>query len=157
MAEDLFTILIVDDDPNDVFLFKRAFQENKIPNPLRILSDGAEAIACLEEASAQRAGESNPYPGLIILDLKMPRKTGLEVLMWLKDHPECYVIPTIIFTSSSQLIDVKLSYAHGANSFIVKPAALPELKAVVKTIYDYWNLCQKLVPEKSDAPPSTHR
>lgn len=157
MAKDPFTILIVDDDPNDVLLFKRAFHENKIPNPLRILSDGAEAIACLEKAAEQRAGENNPYPGLIILDLKMPRKTGLDVLMWLKDHPECYVIPTIIFTSSSQLIDIKLSYGHGANSFIVKPSALAELKAVVKTIYDYWNLCEKLVPEKTEATPSTRR
>ena len=149
MEREKFVILIVDDDPNDVALLRRAFQDNHIPNPLQVLSDGAEAIHFLTEIAQATNRSERPYPGLIILDLKMPRKSGLEVLIWLKDHPGCYVIPTIMFTSSSQLIDIKLSYGHGANSYVVKPSRLLELRTAVKTIYDYWNLCEKLLPEKS--------
>src|SRR5437868_10585430 len=119
MARDKFTILVVDDDPNDVHLLKRAFQSNGIVNPIKVVTDGAEAIHYLGEAARFKNRVAFPYPGLIVLDLKMPRKTGLEVLIWLEDHPDCYVIPVIVFTASSQLTDIKLAYGHGANSYIV--------------------------------------
>src|SRR5688572_5499305 len=146
MGKDKFTILVVEDDPNDVYLLKRAFEAAQITDPITVLNDGAEAIAYLSNASNFQDRENSPYPGLIILDLKMPRKSGMEVLIWLKNHPELFVIPVIVFTSSSQTIDIKLSYGHGANSYIVKPSGLEALKKLVKTIYDYWNVCQRLPP-----------
>jgi CheY-like chemotaxis protein len=142
-----FTVLIVEDDPNDVRLLQRALRDNAITNPVKFMQDGQEAISYLEGAGQYSDREAYPYPGLLIIDLKMPRKSGMEVLIWLKDHPECYVIPAIIFTSSDQLIDVKLSYGHGANSYIVKPGTFEELKRTIRIIFEYWALCQKLTPD----------
>ncbi|MDB6054262.1 MAG: response regulator [Verrucomicrobiales bacterium] len=144
MSSEPFSILMIEDDLNDVLLMKRAFAGNCISNSFVVCRDGEEAVEYLSNAA--RSIEGYHYPGLIIIDLKMPRKSGLEVLKWLKDHPECYVIPTIVFTSSSQRMDVKLAYGLGANSYIVKPATFDELKETVRTIFAYWNLCEKLSP-----------
>jgi DNA-binding response OmpR family regulator len=146
MSTEPYSILMIEDDLNDVLLMKRAFTANNISNSFVVCRDGEEAVEYLSKASG--GAESYQYPGLIIIDLKMPRKSGLEVLKWLKDHPEFYVVPTIVFTSSSQRMDVKLAYGLGANSYVVKPATFEQLKTTISTIVAYWNLCEKLSPDE---------
>jgi CheY-like chemotaxis protein len=79
-----------------------------------------------------------PVPGFLITDLKMPRKTGFELLEWLHVHPECGVIPTIVLSSSRQPADIKRAYEAGANSYFTKPADFSRLQELVKKIFDYW-------------------
>src|SRR5215510_7205705 len=94
-----YTILLVEDDENDAFLFKRALKKCNIPNPVQWVKDGAEAIAYLTAEAAYGDRMAFPFPELIILDLKMPRMPGLDLLAWLRDHPELQVIPTIVMSS----------------------------------------------------------
>src|SRR5687767_6869400 len=116
---DNYTILIVEDDPNDVLFLKRALKKSQIENPVCTLSNGEEAIAYLSGIGDYADRITHPFPKVIILDLKMPRKGGLEVLEWLRDHPQYRVIPTIILTSSKLNEDVIKAYGLGANSYMV--------------------------------------
>ena len=142
-----YTILIVEDDPNDVLFLKRALQKNGIYNPVCTLSDGEEAIAYLCGVGQYADRNAHPIPKMIMLDLKMPRKGGLEVLEWLQSHEEFRVIPTIILTSSKLNEDVIKAYALGANSYFVKPSNFDDLQQMVKTAHEYWSLCTKPEPE----------
>jgi len=116
------TILLAEDDETDVMLLRRAFSEVGIVNPLRVVTDGQEAIDVLTEV--QRApGPSDRMPALVILDLKMPRMTGFEVLLWLREEPATRGVPVMILSSSSHQHDVERSLANGANLFAVKSPA----------------------------------
>jgi len=143
-----YTILIVEDDPNDVLFLKRALKKNGIENPVCTLPDGEEAIAYLCGKGKYADRMAHPFPRVIILDLKMPRKSGLEVLEWLKEHPQYRVIPTIVLTSSKLNEDVAQAYGLGANSYMVKPSNFDDLQAMMKTAHEYWSLCLK--PETQD-------
>jgi CheY-like chemotaxis protein len=143
-----YTILIVEDDPNDVLFLKRALKKNGIQNPVCTLSDGEEAISYLCGLGEYADRNAHPIPKMIMLDLKMPRKGGLEVLEWLRDHPEYRVIPTIILTSSKLNDDVIKAYGLGANSYLVKPANFDDLQRMVKTAHEYWTLCTKPEPRQ---------
>jgi CheY-like chemotaxis protein len=143
-----YTILLVEDDPNDVLFLKRALKKNEIHNPVCALSDGEEAIAYLSGAGKYAERSVHPFPRVIILDLKMPRKSGLEVLDWLKEHPQYRVIPTIVLTSSKLNEDVVKAYGLGANSYMVKPSNFDDLQRLMKTAHEYWSLC--LTPEMPD-------
>src|SRR5262245_7374180 len=105
-----YTILVVEDDPNDVLFLKRALKKNGVHNPVCTLPDGEEAIAYLCGVGKYTDRKAHPFPRVIILDLKMPRKSGLEVLEWLKEHPQYRVIPTIVLTSSKLNEDVVKAY-----------------------------------------------
>ena len=145
-----YTILIVEDDPNDVLFLKRALKKNEIHNPVYTLSDGEEAIAYLCGMGQYADRNAHPIPKMIMLDLKMPRKGGLEVLEWLQAHEEYRVIPTIILTSSKLNEDVIKAYALGANSYLVKPSNFEDLQQMVKTAHEYWTLCTK--PDSKQMP-----
>ncbi len=149
---DNYTILLVEDDPNDVLFLKRALRKNGINNPVTVLQDGEEAIAYLSgsEKFANRA--DYPFPRVIMLDLKMPRKGGLEVLEWLKEHPQYRVIPTIVLTSSKLNEDVIKAYGLGANSYMVKPSNFDELQQMMKTAYEYWTFCLKPEVHQAETP-----
>ena len=143
MKEGTFTILILEDDPNDVFLLKRALQKNDIRNPVYVVNDGVEGVAYLSGQRQYADRETFPFPRLIILDLKMPRMGGLEVLQWLQQHPEYQVIPTLVLSSSKQQIDICRAYRLGVNSYMVKPATFDELQTMIKKVYEYWETCAK--------------
>ena len=145
---DNYTILLVEDDPNDVIFLQRALQKNGIKNPVSTLSDGDEAIAYLTGAGKYLDRIKYPFPKVIMLDLKMPRRGGLEVLEWLQQHPQFRVIPTLVLTSSKLNDDVIKAYGLGANSYMVKPSNFDDLQRMMKTAYDYWSLCLK--PEPPD-------
>ena len=137
------TILIAEDDENDVLLLRRAFEKIGYTGRFRIVSDGEEALDYLQAKGKFADREKFPFPTLILTDLKMPKRNGFEILEWLGDHPECSVIPTIVFTSSPTDADVKKAYALGANSYFVKPPNFEDLQCVVRDLCNYWSMCRR--------------
>jgi CheY-like chemotaxis protein len=119
------SILVVEDDETDVWLLGRAFAEAGIKVPLQIASDGQAALEFLEECCA-KPGSDDRLPALLILDLKMPRRTGFEVLQWLRAQPVLRCLPVMIFSSSAHRHDVERAFEIGANAFVVKPASTAE-------------------------------
>ncbi|MCI0536014.1 MAG: response regulator [Verrucomicrobiales bacterium] len=138
-----YTILLVEDDENDAFLFKRALKKCNLLNPIHWVPDGAEAIAYLTGGAAYVDRTAFPFPGLIVLDLKMPRMPGLDLLAWLRDHRDLQVIPTIVMSSSKHDSDVRQAYELGANTYFVKPSNFDMLARVIQTLHEYWTLSTK--------------
>jgi CheY-like chemotaxis protein len=128
-------ILLVEDNPMDVDLTRRAFARRKIANPIQVARDGEEALAWIER---WEAGETRP--AVILLDLKLPRVSGLEVLRQLKQHAAAATIPVVILTTSVEDSDVQTAYALGANSYIVKPVDFEKFMQVAEQIELYWNV-----------------
>ncbi len=133
-----YTILLVEDDPDDVFLIQRAFRGANLANPMRVLNDGEEAIAYLEGRGDYADRTRHPLPMLMLLDLKLPRRSGLEVLEWRRTQPGLRRLPTVVLTSSRDHTDVNRAYDLGANSYLVKPVAFEALMDIVKTLNLYW-------------------
>ncbi|MDB6053733.1 MAG: response regulator with CheY-like receiver domain and winged-helix DNA-binding domain [Verrucomicrobiales bacterium] len=148
MEKASFTILIVEDDPNDVLFLKRALRKNDINNPVQAVSDGAEAIAYLSGDTPYSNRQVYPFPEVIIMDLKMPRMGGLEVLEWLRAHPQFRVIPTLVLSSSKLNSDIAKAYGLGANSYMVKPANFDDLQRMIRVAHEYWTFCMK--PDTTD-------
>lgn len=128
-------ILLVEDDDNDVLLIKRAFRKAKMANPVDVVTDGEAAIAYL---SREPPYENRPIPELVLLDLKLPRKTGHEVLQWIREQPRFRYLPVVVLSSSRERIDVERAYALGANSYLVKPPTFEALIEMVQTLDVYW-------------------
>ena len=143
MEDSKYTILLVDDDENDVLLMRMAFEKSGLPNTIQWASDGAEAVAYLNGEGAYANRQLYPFPEVLIVDLKMPRMTGIELLTWIRDHPEYRVIPTIILTSSRLDADIQAAYNLGANTYMIKPASLENLAKMVKAVHEYWALSVK--------------
>ncbi|NOX20755.1 MAG: response regulator [Nitrospirae bacterium] len=134
------TILLVEDDPNDVILIKRAFQKNGLINPIKVVSNGEEAIQYLEGKGPFSDRARYPIPILILLDLKMPKMSGFEFLKWVRAHPKYKKIIVVILTSSRESPDINRAYELGANSFLVKPVEFTDLIRLVKELHLYWIL-----------------
>lgn len=128
-------VLYVEDDDNDVFLMERAFKKLEIPNPLRMANDGKMAIEYLDGAAA---GKTDQEPCLVLLDLSMPGKHGLEVLKWIRNNAVLTSLPVIVLTSSNQESDIHRAFLLRANGFITKPGDANKLLNIVKAIQDYW-------------------
>lgn len=126
-------ILHVEDNPDDVMLMNLAFTRAGIPAKLHVVSDGDEAIAALGDGAL----DGGP-PVCVLLDVKLPRVSGLEVLAWIRSQPHLRRLPVILLTSSSQTADINRAYDLGANSFLVKPPDLDSLTQLVKTVAHYW-------------------
>jgi CheY-like chemotaxis protein len=131
-------ILLVEDDENDVFFLKRAFEEAQIDNAVQVARDGQEAIDYLSGTKDFANRSRYPLPCLIILDLKMPNKTGLEVLDWLRQQPVLRCIPVILFSSSAHRNDVERAYRFGANAFVVKPPSTEDRTDLARFIKGFW-------------------
>jgi len=132
------TILYAEDDENDVFLMKRAFRQAGIENPPEIVTDGQAVIDYLSGTNGYADREKFPLPTLLLLDLKLPIKSGLEVLKWIRSTPSCCTLPVIMLTSSNQNSDIHRAYILGANSYLVKPGKPDQLLTMVNTIKDFW-------------------
>jgi CheY-like chemotaxis protein len=128
-------ILIVEDNPMDLDLTLRAFKSQKLENPILIARDGEEALAFIEKWE-----KGEPSPVVILLDLKMPKINGLEVLKVLKSHSVLKTIPVVVLTTSSESSDIKEAYQLGANSYIVKPVDFEKFLDVAKQIDLYWRV-----------------
>jgi CheY-like chemotaxis protein len=133
-----YLILVVEDDDSDFFLLERAFRKNNIKNPIVRVKDGLEGLHYLQGSGDYTDREKFPFPDVIILDLKTPRMSGMELLAWIRDHPDCRVIPTVIMSSSQQDVDVSRAYELGANTYFVKPTTFEDLIQLTSTIQDYW-------------------
>ncbi|MAK64422.1 MAG: two-component system response regulator [Maricaulis sp.] len=134
----LFTILMVDDDPDDRLLFKEACEEVRLRNPLEFLENGEQLVDYLRRNGSYANLEGAPYPGIILLDLNMPLKDGREALEEIKNDAELRHIPIIVLTTSKDEDDILSSYGLGASSYIVKPISLDRLMRVVNSIGEYW-------------------
>ncbi len=135
MNDHLRPILLIEDNPMDVDLTLRAFQRRRITNPVEVLRDGQEAIDWIQ----RQAPDSVP-PLVILLDLKLPKVGGLEVLAQLKSHASLRHLPVVVLTSSAEGCDVKSAYDLGANSYIVKPISFEKFLDVATQIEVYWTL-----------------
>src|SRR5580704_17786193 len=133
-----YAILLVEDEENDAMLLKMAFKKNSILNPFHWVKDGLEAIAYLNGEGVYANHALYPFPEVLIVDLKMPRMSGLELLQWIRDHSEYKVIPTIIMTSSRQYSDIEKAYELGANTYMIKPSSFDDLAKIVKLAHEYW-------------------
>ncbi len=133
-----FTILLAEDDANEVFLMQRAFQKAGLKNPLHVARDGQEAIDYLSHQGQFSDTTRYPSPALMLLDLKMPRKNGFEVLEWLRQQPGLKPLIVVVLSSSSLITDINRAYDLGANSYLVKPGDFDTLMQLVKTLDAYW-------------------
>ncbi len=128
-------ILVIDDDHEDQLLIQRAFSESASECELQILDNGEGALDLLRRTSESR---ELSHPDLIILDLNMPRMSGIEVLQVIDSDPRLRRIPVIVFTTSSAEDDINSCYDLGASSFIQKPSTFRELKEVIASVHRYW-------------------
>ena len=131
-------ILLVEDEPDDVYFLKRAFTSTSVTAPIVVLADGGAAIDYLAGTGAFSNRDEHPLPALMLLDLKLPRVTGFDVLAWLRAQPGLKRLPVIVLTSSSQDEDVRRAYDLGVNSYLVKPSGLKAIADVAQQIERYW-------------------
>lgn len=136
------TILLVDDDKDFSMFVERAFRHNGVTSPIHRVFDGAEAIEYMMGEGKFADRTIFEYPTFIMTDLKMPRADGFSVLQHLKSNPEWAIIPSVVFTSSSDLDDIKKSYMLGASSYHVKPLSTELLRKHLKILHDYWMSCE---------------
>jgi two-component system response regulator len=145
MMEDRAEILLVEDNPNDVKLTLHAFKSANLANSVHVARDGVEALEYL--FGPDPAGQTIPErPRLILLDLKLPRVDGHEVLKRIKADPRTCAIPVVMLTSSSEERDVMNTYQTGANSYIVKPVDFERFTEAVRDIGKYWLVINHPVP-----------
>jgi CheY-like chemotaxis protein len=138
MTADATLVLLVEDNPTDVLLIRRAFDQAKMANPIHVVSDGDAAVDYLSGAGEYSDRTKFPLPILILLDLKLPRRSGLEVLEWLKENEPLRRIPVVMLTSSEQPRDVDAAYDSGVNSYLVKPVDYDSLFKMLKAVNLYW-------------------
>jgi CheY-like chemotaxis protein len=141
-------ILLAEDEEDDVILIRRAFAKANIPNPLHVVWNGQEAIAYLMGVGKYSNRDEYPLPALLLLDLKMPRVDGFEVLQWVRQQPSLAALPVLVLTSSDRIRDVNEAYRLGANSFLVKPLDFENAVELSRLINDYWLKTTK-IPETS--------
>ena len=138
MSSREYAVLLAEDDANDILLIQRAFQKTNIANPLRVVRDGEEAVAYLSGQEPYADRDRHPLPVLLLLDLKLPRKSGFEVLQWLRQQSRLKRLPVVVLTSSNQNPDINKAFDLGANSYLVKPGGLDSLLELVKNLDMYW-------------------
>jgi CheY-like chemotaxis protein len=132
------TILVADDDPEDCMLIKDAFKEGLLMNGLRFVEDGEELMDYLCHRGKYKDHSLSPRPGIILLDLNMPKKDGREALKEIKANPDLRGIPVVILTTSKEEEDILRSYNLGANSYITKPVTFTGLVDAIKSLGKYW-------------------
>ncbi|HEX6053672.1 MAG TPA: response regulator [Gemmatimonadaceae bacterium] len=136
-TSDSITILMADDDADDRMMAEDAMRESRLGNSFRCVEDGQELMDYLTR-TGKYAEAHPPRPGLILLDLNMPRKDGRQALREIKSDPELRRIPVVVLTTSKAEEDVLRSYDLGANSFITKPVTFDRLVEIVRTLGNYW-------------------
>ena len=154
-------LLIVEDDTDALFLLKRAFLKVGLSVPLRVAVDGEDAVAYLSGRGVYADRTSNPLPCLVLLNLKLPKKSGLEVLEWMRQQPRLRRIPVVIVTTSGEERDRKRALELGAREYYIKPIDSSGLLRLAKKVHTYTRLfCARIVksmmeqdPDQTGAPP----
>jgi two-component system response regulator len=139
-------ILLVEDNPDDVELTLRAFRKSKIANEIIVAHDGIEALDYLFATGAHAGRDNSRLPQLVLLDLKLPRLDGLQVLERIRANPKTQLMPVVILTSSIEVPDLKTGYRLGANSYIRKPVDFQEFLVAVQRLGMYWLLLNEPPP-----------
>ena len=132
------TLLLADDDPDDRLLARQALEKSRLANDLRCVEDGEELLDYLYRRGRVADPKDSPRPGLILLDLNMPRKDGREALREIKNDPDLRDIPIVVLTTSKAEEDVARTYNLGVNSYITKPVKFAALVDIMKAIGKYW-------------------
>ena len=145
------TILLVEDNPDDVKLTLRAFKRNNMRNPIVVAWDGVEALDILFARGAYTERAGKPLPALIVLDLKLPKLDGLGVLKAVRGDERTRLIPVVILTSSKEEQDLVHSYSLGANSYVRKPVDFGEFVEAVRVLGIYWLMTNQPPPERQTA------
>jgi len=140
-------ILLVEDNPDDVLLTKRALSKNNIVNDLVVVNDGQEALDYL---FGTNDGAKHPAPCLVLLDLKLPKVSGLEVLQRIRSEERTRLIPVVVLTTSNEERDLIESYSLGANSYVRKPVDFNEFVAAVQQLGMYWLLLNESAPSQGE-------
>ena len=131
------TILLVEDDENDLELFMRAYGKARIANPIHRVANGDDAVAYIAGDGKYADRDEHPLPVLVLLDLKLPRRSGLEVLEWIRGS-ESKRVPVVMLTSSRESSDINRAYDLGANSYLVKPVGFDNLFELIRSLNLYW-------------------
>ncbi|TFW02016.1 response regulator [Oxalobacteraceae bacterium OM1] len=126
------SILLVEDNEDDIILVLRALRKAGVTAPVQVVRDGEEAMRHLDAIGPR------PLPTVVLLDLKLPRRSGHEVLAWIRAHPRLAMLPVVVLTTSTEQIDVQRAYALGANSYLRKPASPQETTELLRAIGLYW-------------------
>jgi CheY-like chemotaxis protein len=142
------TILLVEDNPDDVLLIKRAFHKAGVSHSLQVAGHGEEAVAYLSGGDGFADREKFPFPDLMLLDLQLPRRSGHEVLAWLRSQEDLRRLPVVVLTSSKEPRDINRAYELGANSYLVKPVSFEALLDLVRTLERFW----LVLAERPEAP-----
>jgi CheY-like chemotaxis protein len=145
----VITILLADDDPDDRQLTRDAFAENRLANVLNTVDDGEELLEYLQRRGRYADKRDEPLPGLILLDLNMPRKDGREALKEIKADPELRRIPIVVLTTSKAEEDILRTYDLGVNSYVTKPVTFKSLVELIKVLGRYWFEVVELPPGES--------
>lgn len=140
----MIDILLVEDNPDHVILTKMVFEKYNVANKVYVATDGADAIDFIYHQGKYDNGNNSPRPGLILLDVKLPKIGGFEVLKRLKSDPAYSSIPVVMLTTSSRDEEIARGYAEGANSYVTKPVKFSEFAEKIKNIGLYWGLITSL-------------
>ena len=149
-------ILLAEDNETDVLFLRRAFEKVHLINPLHVVGDGEEAIAYLSGEGKYANRAEYPLPALLLLDLKMPHKNGLEVLQWIRAQPSLRCLRVVVLTTSELYRDVNKAYELGANSYLVKPVEFENFVRISQMLQGYW-LWMSMAPQISRPAPSEQR
>ena len=142
MNKDPFVILMAEDDEHDIVATKRAWKKHRIANPLYIVNDGEECLDFLHQRGKYSEPGAAPRPGIVMLDIKMPKMDGLAVLKQIREDDEMRHLPVIILTTSKAEEDRIRGYDLGVNAYIVKPVGFDSFSEAVKTISLFWQLVE---------------
>ena len=145
------TILLVEDNPDDQELTRLAFAKHNLQNDLVIVNDGVEALEYLFGSEGQNDPNPHSLPAVVLLDLKLPRLDGLEVLRRIRAHPHTRTLPVVVLTSSKEENDVAASYSSGVNSYVRKPVDFVEFVEAARHLGLYWLLLNITPPSRADA------
>jgi len=144
-------ILLAEDREDDVFLIRKSLVRAGVHYPVHAVNDGEQAIAYLHGDGVYSNREEYPLPDLFLLDLKLPRKDGFEVLQWVRRQPSLHTLRVVVLTSSEEIRDVNMAYSLGANSFLVKPLDFQNYRELGRFLTHYWLRLDR-APITSPAP-----
>ncbi len=145
-SNDTLVILLAEDDPDDRLLTVRALKQNRLANAIMWVEDGEELMDYLHRRGKYAGNGAAPRPGLILLDLNMPRMDGREALHAIKADPDLRRIPVVVLTTSQAELDILQSYDLGVNAFVTKPVTFEGLATAIKVLGDFWFEIVKLPP-----------
>ena len=135
-------ILVAEDQEAEVIIYQHAFKQCGVSN-IHYVEDGKEAVDYLKGERQYADRHKHPFPTCLVLDLKMPRMTGFDVLQWMMEHPNCRVIPTVVMSNSAMPGDITKAYQLGANAYFTKPTQMREMVDVIALLHHFWTVAQR--------------